>query len=164
MSTMASTTTSCGLDGKTTPLKLRSMVGLIPLFAVEILEEDAIHRLPGFRKRMHWFLRNRGDLYQQISLMEAADTRRPQAPLAGDPYEGPPEPGSVRTCWTRRKFLSPHGIRSLSKDYENEPYVLEIDGERRSVNLRPGESTTGLFGGNSNWRGPVWFPDELPSD
>ena len=60
-------------DGKTTPLKLRSMVGLVPLFAVEILEEDVIHRLPGFRKRMLWFLRNRGDLYQQISLLEAAE-------------------------------------------------------------------------------------------
>jgi hypothetical protein len=144
-------------DGKTTPLKLRSMVGLVPLFAVEILEEDVIHRLPGFRKRMLWFLRNRGDLYQQISLLEAADTGGHKHRLLAIPSK---ERLSrvLSHMLDERKFLSPHGIRSLSKDYENEPYVLEIDGQRRSVSYDPGESTTGLFGGNSNWRGPVWFP------
>jgi hypothetical protein len=144
-------------DGRTIPLKLRSMVGLIPLFAVEILEEDVMHRLPGFRKRMLWFLKNRGDLYKQISMMESGGDGDHQHRLLAIPSKDRLT-RVLKRLLDEREFLSPHGIRSLSKEYEANPYVLEIDGQRRTVPYDPGESTTGLFGGNSNWRGPVWFP------
>jgi hypothetical protein len=141
----------------TVPLKLRSMVGLIPLLAVEILDQETIDRLPGFRKRMEWFLNNRQDLYHHISMMETRKNGTHSHRLLAIP---------TRTRLLRvlgrlldeREFLSPFGIRSLSAIYAEHPFTLWIDGEERSVNYDPGESTTGLFGGNSNWRGPIWFP------
>jgi Glycosyl hydrolase family 63 C-terminal domain len=144
-------------EGKTTPLKIRSMVGLIPLFAVDVLEEDVIHRLPGFRKRMLWFLRNRGDLYHQVSMMEASGTEEYGHRLLAIPTKERLQ-RVLKRMLDEREFLSPHGIRSLSKEYETKPFVLKVDGDTRTVNYDPGESTTHLFGGNSNWRGPVWFP------
>jgi hypothetical protein len=144
-------------EGKTTPLRIRSMVGLIPLFAVDILEEDVIHRLPGFRKRMLWFLRNRGDLYHQVSMMEASGSEEYGHRLLAIPSKERLQ-RVLKRMLDEREFLSPHGIRSLSKEYETKPFVLKIDGDTRTVNYDPGESTTHLFGGNSNWRGPVWFP------
>jgi hypothetical protein len=143
--------------GVATPLRIRSMVGLIPLFAVETLDHDVMHRLPNFRRRLLWFLRNRGDLYKQISMMETAEGGGHRHSLLAIP---------TRERLTRvlhrvldeGQFFSPFGVRSLSKEYETNPYVLTIDGQRREVHYDPGESTTGIFGGNSNWRGPVWFP------
>ena len=145
------------MEGITTPLKLRSMVGLIPLFAVTILEEDTLNKLPGFSKRLNWFLENRKDLYQHISMMECADEGGHQHRLLALPTRE-----RLTRVLTRlmdeREFLSPFGIRSLSAVYGEHPYTLGIDGQERRVNYDPGESTTGIFGGNSNWRGPVWFP------
>ncbi|HZL55506.1 MAG TPA: glucosidase [Bryobacteraceae bacterium] len=144
-------------DGKTMPLKLRSIVGLIPLLAVAVLEEEEIDRLPGFRSRLLWFLRNRGDLYQQISMMESAGS-------AGHNHRLLAIPTKERLLRVLRRmldegeFLSPFGIRSLSAVYGEHPYVLQVDGTQRTVAYDPGESTTELFGGNSNWRGPIWFP------
>jgi hypothetical protein len=141
----------------TIPLKLRSMVGLIPLFAVEVLEEDVIHRLPEFRKRLLWFLRNRGDLYQQISMMEAAESGGHSHRLLAIPTKE----RLVRVLGKlldENEFLSPFGIRSLSAVYGQHPFTLHVDGVQRTVKYDPGESGTGVFGGNSNWRGPIWFP------
>ena len=144
-------------QGVMVPMKIRSMVGLIPLFAVEILEEDVITRLPGFRNRLLWFLRNRGDLYQQVALMETGGDAGHRHRLLAIPSKDRLA-RVMRRLLDEGQFLSPHGIRSLSKEYEQHPFVLKIDGDTRTVNYDPGESTTDLFGGNSNWRGPVWFP------
>ena len=151
----------------TTPMKVRSMVGLIPLFAVEVLEQDVIDRLPGFKRRMEWFLNNRKDLYQQVSMMQVSDHRET---VPGEEAAAPhrhrllaiPTQARLqrvlRHLLDEKEFLSPHGIRSLSAEHREHPYVLHVDGEERRVEYEPGESQTGLFGGNSNWRGPIWFP------
>jgi hypothetical protein len=140
----------------TTPMKVRSMVGLIPLFAVEVLEQDEIDRLPGFRKRMDWFLQNRSDLYRQISMMESGGEQH-QHRLLAIPTKARLQ-RVLRRLLDEKEFLSPFGIRSLSAYHRENPYVLRVDGQEWRVNYEPGESQTGLFGGNSNWRGPVWFP------
>ncbi len=145
------------VDGKQIPLRCRSMVGLVPLFAVEILEQDAIDQLPGFKKRLDWFLENRKDLSSQITYMEPTQvggkTRRLLAIPSRDRLLR-----VLRYLLDENEFLSPYGIRSLSRAYHEQPYVFRISGEEYTVRYDPGDSSTGLFGGNSNWRGPVWFP------
>jgi hypothetical protein len=146
------------LDGRTIPLKVRSLVGLLPLIAVEVLEDDVIDKLPGFRKRLEWFLSHRKDLGQSISYMDAAGGRdahdhRLLAIPSRDRLER-----MLRYMLDENEFLSPFGIRSVSKYHERHPYSFRADGTEYRVDYVPGESTTGLFGGNSNWRGPVWFP------
>ena len=141
------------------PLKVRSMVGLIPLFAVGVLEQDHIEKLPGFAKRMQWFLDNRKDLAKHIAYLDAGDRsagRGDRRLLAIPNRERLTR--VLRTLLDENEFLSPYGIRSLSKVHAREPYELSIDGESYRVKYAPGESDSGLFGGNSNWRGPVWFP------
>ncbi len=140
-----------------TPLKLRTMVGLIPLFAVEVLEQDSIAKLPGFQKRLNWFLENRKDLYAQISMMEKNSDGQHSHQLLAIPTRDRLLRVLSRML-DESEFFSPHGIRSLSAQYRDEPYMLHVDGETKRVDYDPGESTTGLFGGNSNWRGPVWMP------
>jgi hypothetical protein len=142
---------------ETVPLKLRSMVGLIPLFAVSIIHEDRIQRLPGFEKRLKWFLRNRGDLYPQISMLEAAGDGGHRNRLLAIPSKERLT-RVLRRLLDEKEFLSPYGIRSVSAVYGEQPYEFRIDGQTRTVQYDPGESTTGIFGGNSNWRGPVWLP------
>ena len=141
----------------TVPLKVRSAVGLIPLFAVEVLHQDVIDRLPGFKKRMEWFLNNRQDLYHQISMMEMRREGEYTHRLLAIPTRA-----RLLRVLTRlldeREFLSPFGIRSVSAVYAEHPYTLSLDGQEYSVGYDPGESTTGIFGGNSNWRGPIWLP------
>jgi len=145
------------VDGKNFPLKLRSMVGLVPLFAVEVLEESVIARLPGFRKRMQWFLENRPDLARHISYREGRIGEAHGHRLLAIPSKDRLE--RVLECLLdEREFLSPHGIRALSRVYGERPYSFSIGGEEYRVAYDPGESTTSVFGGNSNWRGPVWFP------
>jgi hypothetical protein len=146
------------LDGRRIPLRVRSMVGLIPLFAVSALDEDVVfQRLPGFAKRMRWFLRNRQDLARNISFMES-----PQRP--GDTVFLLAIPSRERLVRVlhyvldESEFLSPHGVRSLSRLHRERPFELQMDGEIHRVEYVPGESRDWLFGGNSNWRGPVWFP------
>jgi hypothetical protein len=145
----------------TTPMKVRSMVGLIPLIAVEVLEQDSIDKLPGFKKRMEWFLQNRKDLYHQISMMESASVET-EAGVHRHRLLGIPTKTRLRRVLCRlldeTEFLSPFGIRSLSAQHREKPYVLRVDGQEWRVAYEPGESQTALFGGNSNWRGPVWFP------
>jgi len=140
------------------PLKVRSLVGLLPLIAVEIIDQKTIERLGGFKKRMQWFLDNRRDLSRFISYMECSCPGDPHARyMLAIPSRQRLE-RVLRTMLDEREFLSPFGIRSLSRIYEKDPASFQIDGRRYSVEYVPGESKTGLFGGNSNWRGPIWFP------
>ena len=144
------------LDGKSFPLRLRSMVGLIPLFAVEFIEDDRLDCLPGFAKRTRWFLENRRDLSRFISHLSSGGAETGRRLLA-IPTRARLE-RVLRYVFDEKEFLSPYGVRSLSRAYQEHPYVLEAAGERHEVRYVPGESDSGLFGGNSNWRGPIWFP------
>jgi hypothetical protein len=142
------------------PLRVRSYVGLLPLIAVEVLEGPCIDRLPGFKKRMNWFLENRRDLKNQISYMEIAEDGQEQAithRLLAIPSRERLR-RVLRYVLDEAEFLSPYGIRSLSKFHKDHPYVFNARGEQYRVEYVPGESNMPLFGGNSNWRGPVWFP------
>jgi hypothetical protein len=141
------------MSNQTVPLKMRSMVGLIPLFAVSIIHDDRIERLPGFKKRLQWFLRNRRDLYPQISLLDTQGDNR----LLAIPSKERLTRVLMRLL-DEKEFLAPYGIRSVSAVYGEHPYEFRIDGNVRTVQYDPGESSTGIFGGNSNWRGPVWMP------
>ncbi|HEY0659381.1 MAG TPA: hypothetical protein VGD05_12940 [Pyrinomonadaceae bacterium] len=143
------------LDGKQIPLKVRSMVGLIPLFAVETLEADWLDRLPAFKKRTEWFLKNRPDLTAEIACMqqEGKENRYILALVNKDRLER-----ILRYMLSEAEFLSDYGVRSLSRFHKTNPYVFETGGNHHEVAYEPGESKTGMFGGNSNWRGPVWFP------
>ena len=146
------------MDGRTIPLKVRSLVGLIPLLAVEILDDDVIQRLPGFKKRLHWFLEHRPDLNRQISYCPLLDGGEGHAHrLLAIPSRDRLE-RVLRYLLDEEEFLSPYGIRSLSRCHRDRPYTFRVNGEEYRVDYEPGESTTGLFGGNSNWRGPIWFP------
>jgi hypothetical protein len=145
-------------DDASLPLRVRSLVGLVPLFAVEVLEDQVIDRLPGFKKRMQWFLANRPELSGLISYMQPDEGAHGHGHrlLALPTRE---QLGRVlRYVLDESEFLSPGGIRSLSRHHRENPYVLSVEGREHRVDYAPAESTTGLFGGNSNWRGPVWFP------
>ena len=143
------------VDGTHIPLRVRSMVGLIPLFACELLSDEVIDRLPGFTKRMQWFLENRKELAQHISHRTGPDGKGHRL-LAIPSRERLTR--VLRYLLDENEFLSPHGIRSLSHVHRDHPYTLHADGQEFRVPYTPGESSTGLFGGNSNWRGPIWFP------
>lgn len=145
------------IDGVSRPLYTRSMVGLIPLFAVEVLEGDDIDNLPGFSKRLNWFLENRKDLARYISYMEAGGQHKHSHRLLAI-MSRERLIRVLRYMLDEQEFLSPYGIRSLSRVHLDHPYVLDAGGAEFRISYMPGESTTGLFGGNSNWRGPVWFP------
>jgi hypothetical protein len=129
----------------------RSIVGLVPLFAVEVLEDEVIDALPGFRKRMQWFLDNRPDLGQQIG--KASEGKRLLAIPSRDQLAR-----VLRYALSEDEFLSPFGIRSLSRHYREHPFTAKTRWGVFSIEYDPGESTTSMFGGNSNWRGPIWFP------
>ena len=145
------------LSGKTHPLRIRSMVGLIPLCAVDVLEQDVIEKLPGFKKRMDWFMVNRADLSKNIACMERSDSKRDGHVLLAIPTRERLM-RVLHYMLDENEFLSPYGIRSLSKVHEKQPFVFKVENEEYRVGYVPGESDTNLFGGNSNWRGPVWFP------
>ena len=145
------------IEGKVVPLRIRSMVGLIPLFACEIVEDEVVEGLPGFSKRMRWFLEHRRDLARDISYMEFLE----ETPHARRLLAIPSRERLVRVLGyllDEEEFLSPYGIRSLSRFHKENPYVFRAGSESYRVGYVPAESDTGLFGGNSNWRGPVWFP------
>ncbi len=141
------------IDGRTVPLKLRSLVGVLPLIAVKVLDGDVIDALPDFKRRMQWYLDHRPDLAGYVSSMVTGGERRLLAVPTRDRLVR-----TLRCVFDEDEFLSAYGIRSLSKRYEREPYFLRIAGEEHRVAYDPAESTAGLFGGNSNWRGPIWFP------
>jgi hypothetical protein len=142
-------------DGRKIPLRVRSLVGLIPLFAVTTLDAGVIDKLPGFKRRMNWFVKNRPDLCGNIasitrhgveerlllSMVHASRLRR-----------------ILEMMLDEDGFLSPYGLRGVSRFHKDHPFVLRVDGQDYRVDYEPAESTTGIFGGNSNWRGPVWFP------
>jgi hypothetical protein len=141
--------------GGIVPLRLRSMVGLIPLFAVETLESDHLERLPQFKARLEWFLNYRPDLANLVSRWHepGLGERRLLSLLRAHRMKA-----LLRRMLDETEFLSDYGIRALSKAHEANPYVFEHQGQRLSVSYVPAESETGSFGGNSNWRGPIWFP------
>jgi len=145
------------VDGITMPMRVRSLVGVIPLFAVEVLEQKKIDAAPGFRKRMEWFLTNRRDLARHVSYMESESGNSHSHRLLAIPSRHRLE-RVLRYVLDPNEFLSPYGVRSLSRIHAERPFVLPVDGEERRVDYEPGESTEPLFGGNSNWRGPIWFP------
>ena len=141
--------------GRFMPLRVRSLVGLMPLLAVETIEPELLDAMPGFKERLEWYLQNRPDLAGLIS--------RWQEPGAGARRLIALTRGHRMKCLLRRlldanEFLSDYGVRSVSKFHRDRPYAIEIRGERKVVNYEPAESETGLFGGNSNWRGPIWLP------
>jgi hypothetical protein len=142
-------------DGKMVPLKVRSMVGLIPLFAVETLEPELLARLPEFSKRLEWFLNYRPDLAGLVSRWSQAGhgERRLLSLLRGHRMKR-----VLKRMLDETEFLSPYGVRAISQKHRDEPYVFWTNGSSVSVRYEPGESSSGLFGGNSNWRGPIWFP------
>jgi hypothetical protein len=142
-------------DGRSLRLKTRSIVGLIPLFAVETLELSTLFKLPGFAKRLNWFLDHRPDLSANVTGhgIAGACERRILAIVTPEQLRR-----ILRRMLDEREFLGPHGIRALSRAHRDDPFLLQIDGIEHRVRYEPAESRTGLFGGNSNWRGPVWMP------
>jgi hypothetical protein len=135
------------------PLRIRSMVGLLPLIAVEVLDDAVIDKLPAFKQRMRWFLENRRDLLGHATLAARA---RGHMLLAIPTRERLVR--VLRRMLDENEFFSRYGLRSVSKVHEREPYRFFHGGEELRVDYVPGESTTALFGGNSNWRGPIWMP------
>ena len=142
-------------DGTAYPLRVRSMVGLIPLFAIETLEPEIMSRLPRFSRRMMWFLEHRPRLRDHVLRHDAAGGK-PRRLLSL--VNGVRLASVLRYMLDEHEFLSDYGIRALSRYHREHPYVMHVNGHEHRVDYEPAESTTGLFGGNSNWRGPIWFP------
>ena len=148
--------------GNVLPLKVRSLVGLSPLFAVETIGPELLDKVPNFKRRMEWFLNDRPDLAGLVS--------RWHEPGVGDTrllslLRGSRMKALLRRMLNETEFLSEYGIRAISKEHEANPYEIPCDGSMKmscgsqaSVKYEPAESTTSMFGGNSNWRGPIWFP------
>jgi hypothetical protein len=143
------------VDGSHPFIRVRSMVGLIPLTAVETLEPEVVDTLPGFKRRMQWFLDHVPNVPHHIAMTveSAGGTRRLLSLVSFRKLAR-----LLRTMLDQEEFYSPYGIRSLSKFHAGHPYVLTLDGHEFRVEYEPAESTSSQFGGNSNWRGPVWFP------
>ncbi len=142
-------------DDTRTPLKVRSLVGLVPLLAVQTLEPQDLDRQAGFRRRLEWFIANRPDLTENVAAMHTPGQvqRRLMAVLDAVQLRR-----VLAVMLDESEFLSLYGVRSLSRVHRDHPFVLRVDGHEYRVDYEPGESTSGLFGGNSNWRGPVWVP------
>jgi hypothetical protein len=145
-------------DGSThlpIPMKVRSMVGLTPLFAVESFHPEDLARMPSFVRRMQWFLDHHAVVAEHVEMSR----RTPKGPYLLLTIANRVKLERIyRYVLDEKEFLSPFGVRALSKYHEDHPFTLSVDGQNHSVNYEPGESTTELFGGNSNWRGPIWFP------
>jgi Glycosyl hydrolase family 63 C-terminal domain len=143
------------VGGHSVPLRVRSMVGLIPLFAVEVLETSAFEQLPGFTRRLRWLLDHRPDLARLVSRWQETGTgeRHLLSLLRGHRMKK-----VLARMLDETEFLSPYGVRALSRYHREHPFVLELGGQRHVVDYVPGDSQTNMFGGNSNWRGPVWMP------
>jgi hypothetical protein len=142
-------------SGETMPIRARTMVGFVPLFGAVAVEADACGRHPAFSRRRHWFIEHRPDLVESVG------------PMVTPGVHNTLILGLVRTDQLRRmlaymldenEFLSPYGVRAVSRFHLEHPLVLKLDGQEYRLDYEPGESTTNLFGGNSNWRGPIWFP------
>ena len=142
-------------NGERQYMKVRSLVGLIPLLAVETLEPGVIDQLPGFKRRLEWFVRNRPEFREHLEVAEQPEggVRRLLSIVGREKLSR-----VLRLMLDECEFLSPYGIRAVSQVHRDRPYVLDVDGTEHRVDYEPAESSTGLFGGNSNWRGPIWFP------
>ncbi len=142
-------------DGTTTPLRVRSLVGLIPLLAVETIDADLLDSAPAFNARLEWFLEHRPDLAALVSHwnMKGDEEQRLLALVRGHRMKR-----LLSRMLDPEEFLSEHGVRALSRYHKGHPYELDVNGEQHMVDYEPAESRSALFGGNSNWRGPVWFP------
>jgi hypothetical protein len=143
------------VSGDTIFLKIRSLVGLVPLFAVEVIDEAMLEKLPDFKRRLEWVLNNRPDLASLIS--------RWHEPGKGETHllsllRGHRMKMVLKRVFDSEEFLSDFGIRSMSKFYEKNPYSLNIGGQHHYIAYTPAESELSIMGGNSNWRGPIWFP------
>jgi hypothetical protein len=136
-------------------LKVRSLVGLVPLFAVETLEPEVIDSLPGFKRRLQWFIDNRPELRDHVQMLTTPGgaTRRLLSIVSREQL-----PRILKFVVDENEFLSPHGIRAVSRYHAEHPYVFSLGDTEHRVDYEPAESSSGLFGGNSNWRGPIWFP------
>jgi hypothetical protein len=147
------------INGCSVPLRIRSLVGLIPLCTSVLLREETIHKLPGFHRRMQWFLANKADMSEHMTYLErlCPETQKFGMRLLAIPSLERFK-RMLRYLLDESEFLSPYGIRSLSAAYRDKPFVFEMNGHKNEVFYVPGESDTYMFGGNSNWRGPVWFP------
>ena len=150
-------------DDSRVRLKVRSMVGLIPLFAVTTLEPDLLERLPNFKQRLEWFINNRPQLKRNVACMETTGIgARRMLALCYATQDRVEAGDRLRQILVKlldeEEFLSDYGIRALSKYHDQHPYTFYVDGDAHTVSYEPAESSSGLFGGNSNWRGPIWFP------
>jgi hypothetical protein len=136
-------------------LRVRSMVGLIPLFAVDSFPPEVLAKFPAFTRRLEWFIDHREDITRSVACMRTPGVEKRRMFSIVDPAK-------LRRILSRlldeAEFLSPHGVRALSRVYLDQPYMLDVDGRGYAVRYEPAESSSGLFGGNSNWRGPIWFP------
>jgi bacterioferritin (cytochrome b1) len=142
-------------NGRAVKMKLVSMVGLVPLFAVEVIKEETLKRLPLFAERMQWFLDHRPDLASLVSRWTepGSENKHLLSLLRGHRMKR-----VLHRMLNEDEFLSDYGVRSLSKTYEEKPFIFPINGEEIIVKYLPGESDSSMFGGNSNWRGPIWMP------
>lgn len=142
-------------DGRHLPMKVRSMVGLIPLFAVQTMEPDTLDMLRGFKGRLEWFIDNREELKKNVACMRTpgAGERRLLSIVNQDKLRR-----ILQKMLDENEFLGPYGIRAISRFHAANPYSFHVNGQEHRVDYEPAESSSGLFGGNSNWRGPVWFP------
>ena len=142
-------------DDRLIPLKVRSMVGLIPLFAVEVVDQALLDKVPQFAERLRWFLSYRPDLAALVARwhVPGSGDRRLLSLVSGDRLER-----ILRRMLDETEFLSDYGVRALSQVHRDNPYVFTAGGSELAVRYQPGESDSGLFGGNSNWRGPIWMP------
>ncbi len=142
-------------NGSSMPLRIHSVVGVVPLFAVDTMDVETVEAMPGFKKRMEWFIQHKPDLCLNLASLtrHGMEERHLLSAVTRDRL--------IRVLGRvldEAEFLSPYGIRSVSKYHEARPYSMKVAGEDYGVAYEPAESRTGLFGGNSNWRGPVWFP------
>jgi hypothetical protein len=142
-------------EGAPLPLRVRSMVGLMPLYAVQTMSPELLDAMPAFKRRLEWFIENRPDLIVNLACMRTQGHKERRLFSVAT---RPQLERILEVMLDENEFFSPHGIRALSAYHRDHPYMLELNGQSHSVRYEPAESSTGLFGGNSNWRGPIWFP------
>ena len=142
-------------DGTNKLLKIRTIVGLIPMYAVEVIDDEMLDKLPKFKERMDWFLKNKPELAALVSHWEVKgeDSKHLLSLLRGHRLKK-----LLERMLNEKEFLSDYGVRALSKEYEENPFHINLDGTDYKVKYLPAESDSYMFGGNSNWRGPIWFP------
>jgi len=142
-------------DDKRLPMRVRSMVGLIPLFAVQTLDCELLDRMPAFKRRLEWFIENRPDLTENLAAMHVGGVNERRLFSIADHEQ---LRRILEVMLDEEEFLSSYGIRAISRYHRDHPFTLSTRGRTYIVDYEPGESTTSLFGGNSNWRGPIWMP------